>query len=201
VLQQLLPTLLLTDSSEKPSQQFFGHDRSDSSLAAAAAAGSASSSTATTTASDGSRLLLEPEPFRVLDGHTADIIDLCWNRTFFLLSASTDCTVRLWHVSQAQCLSVFKVLYYAFSMHMLCSKHMLCSISGGCLCTHVVHGSLCTYSKQNSVRQQKVLLKPGVYNTHTYVRTCSALAVMLCLECQSTQSALLLSICDAQLNH
>jgi len=36
-----------------------------------------------------------------------DIVDLSWNQNDFLLSASIDRTVRLWHVSSTECLHVF----------------------------------------------------------------------------------------------
>jgi WD40 repeat protein len=36
------------------------------------------------------------------------LLDLCWSKTQFLLSASMDKTVRLWHVSMDECLRVFK---------------------------------------------------------------------------------------------
>ena len=36
------------------------------------------------------------------------IVDFSWSKSGFLLSASLDCTVRLWHVSNDECLCVFK---------------------------------------------------------------------------------------------
>ena len=47
------------------------------------------------------------EPYRRWTGHGADIVDLSWNQNDFLLSASIDRTVRLWHVSTAECLHCF----------------------------------------------------------------------------------------------
>ena len=41
-------------------------------------------------------------------GHTFDVIDLAWSSNAFLLSASGDHTVRLWHVDRAGCLAVFQ---------------------------------------------------------------------------------------------
>lgn len=41
-------------------------------------------------------------------GHKADILDICWSKNFFLLSASMDKTVRLWHVSRKECLCCFQ---------------------------------------------------------------------------------------------
>jgi WD40 repeat protein len=39
-------------------------------------------------------------PFRRWRDHSEDIVDLSWNMNHFLLSASIDKTVRLWHVSR-----------------------------------------------------------------------------------------------------
>jgi len=44
----------------------------------------------------------------VLEGHTGDIIDLAWSKSNFLLSASTDKTVSLWHVSRDERLQFFR---------------------------------------------------------------------------------------------
>ena len=41
-------------------------------------------------------------------GHTADVLDLAWSKSQFLLTASMDKTVRLWHISMDDCLRVFK---------------------------------------------------------------------------------------------
>lgn len=64
---------------------------------------------------DGSTLLADPavavfqqRPCRVYTGHKQDVLDLCWSKTQFLLSASMDKTVRLWHASMDECLRVFK---------------------------------------------------------------------------------------------
>jgi len=51
--------------------------------------------------------LLKLEPYRRFGGHTADVIDLSWNKDNFLLSASIDKSVRLWHVARPDCLHVF----------------------------------------------------------------------------------------------
>lgn len=52
--------------------------------------------------------VLRSRPARLYRGHKQDILDLAWSRTNFLLSASMDKTVRLWHVSMDECLRVFK---------------------------------------------------------------------------------------------
>lgn len=52
--------------------------------------------------------LLSRTPFRIFQDHSADVIDLAWSRSNFLLSASVDKSVRLWHVSRDDCLQVFR---------------------------------------------------------------------------------------------
>jgi len=45
--------------------------------------------------------VLDPHPIATFTGHTADVLDVSWSAGSFLLSASLDCTVRLWHVHVA----------------------------------------------------------------------------------------------------
>jgi len=45
---------------------------------------------------------------REYDGHTSSILDLSWSKNNFLLSSSMDKTVRLYHISRAECLCAFK---------------------------------------------------------------------------------------------
>lgn len=52
--------------------------------------------------------LIWPSPFRVFVGHTLDVIDISWSRSHFILSASADHNVRLWHVTRGDCLQVFR---------------------------------------------------------------------------------------------
>ncbi|KAJ2724045.1 hypothetical protein GGI07_002250 [Coemansia sp. Benny D115] len=52
--------------------------------------------------------LLEPVPFRSYVGHTADVLALSWSKNGFLLSASADRTVRLWHPHRPECLCTFR---------------------------------------------------------------------------------------------
>lgn len=47
-------------------------------------------------------------PFTSYVGHTADVLDLAWSKNYFTLSSSMDKTVRLWHVSQKECLCCFQ---------------------------------------------------------------------------------------------
>ena len=47
------------------------------------------------------------EAFRTYVGHKADVLDLCWSKSQFLLSSSMDKSVRLWHISMDGCLRVF----------------------------------------------------------------------------------------------
>ncbi|WIA38459.1 hypothetical protein OEZ86_001782 [Tetradesmus obliquus] len=46
-------------------------------------------------------------PVRQYVGHAEDILDISWSAGGFLLSASLDKNVRLWHLSQPGCLRVF----------------------------------------------------------------------------------------------
>lgn len=52
--------------------------------------------------------LFHSSPYRIFHGHTGDITYISWSKSNFLLSASVDTTVRLWHVSRDDCLQVFK---------------------------------------------------------------------------------------------
>jgi WD40 repeat protein len=60
---------------------------------------------------DGERLLRAPvfrtTPVREYRGHTGSIHDLAWSKNNFLLSASSDKTVRLWYPFLPDCLHVF----------------------------------------------------------------------------------------------
>jgi WD repeat-containing protein 44 len=60
----------------------------------------------------GSKSLSAPvflsRPYREFKGHSAEILTLSWSKNDFLLSGSTDKTVRLWHPSQPTCLRVFQ---------------------------------------------------------------------------------------------
>ncbi|KAL7530813.1 hypothetical protein ACHAXR_003686, partial [Thalassiosira sp. AJA248-18] len=52
--------------------------------------------------------ILSSDPVQRFKDHTADVIDLSWSSTNFLLSASLDSSVRLYHFSKPGCLHVFK---------------------------------------------------------------------------------------------
>ena len=58
---------------------------------------------------DGEESVFMPKPFAEYSGHKADLLDISWSKNFFLLSASMDKTVRLWHVSRIECLCIFQV--------------------------------------------------------------------------------------------
>lgn len=52
--------------------------------------------------------VLSPKPYRVYQGHKQDVLELCWSKSQFVLSASMDKTVKLWHLSMDECLRTFK---------------------------------------------------------------------------------------------
>ena len=52
--------------------------------------------------------VIYPIPYRIYLGHKADVVDIAWSKANFLLSASIDKTVRLWHISRAKCLCLFQ---------------------------------------------------------------------------------------------
>ena len=64
----------------------------------------------------GSEYIIYQRPYRVYCGHKLDIIDLSWSTSHFLLSASIDSTVRLWHVARNKCLRVFRHSDYVTSI-------------------------------------------------------------------------------------
>lgn len=44
--------------------------------------------------------IFSSQPIRSYHGHKADVIDVAWSRSNFILSASMDNTVKLWHVTR-----------------------------------------------------------------------------------------------------
>jgi len=52
--------------------------------------------------------ILSSEPLQIFNEHGKDIVDMSWSRTNFLLSASLDKTVRLWHPTRPVCLKLFR---------------------------------------------------------------------------------------------
>lgn len=60
--------------------------------------------------------IFEIEPVQVFRGHSAEILDCAWSVNNFLLSASMDKTVRLWHHSRPDALGIFQHLDYVTSV-------------------------------------------------------------------------------------
>eukprot|EP00218_Dolichomastix_sp_CCMP3274_P012169 CAMPEP_0170133782 /NCGR_PEP_ID=MMETSP0033_2-20121228/1537_1 /TAXON_ID=195969 /ORGANISM="Dolichomastix tenuilepis, Strain CCMP3274" /LENGTH=828 /DNA_ID=CAMNT_0010369309 /DNA_START=12 /DNA_END=2498 /DNA_ORIENTATION=+ len=87
-------------SSDAPSSE---QDESGSSRSGGGGGGGGGGGAGT----NGAKVLIEPEPFREYSGHKADVLDLSWSSTHFLLSSSMDKSVRLWHVSMTECLRIF----------------------------------------------------------------------------------------------
>eukprot|EP00163_Fabomonas_tropica_P027326 TRINITY_DN5224_c0_g2_i1.p1 TRINITY_DN5224_c0_g2~~TRINITY_DN5224_c0_g2_i1.p1 ORF type:complete len:668 (+),score=87.09 TRINITY_DN5224_c0_g2_i1:476-2479(+) len=52
--------------------------------------------------------LIDPTPVHVFKGHRADVLDIQWSKNFFILSASMDKTVRLWHPDHPKILGNFQ---------------------------------------------------------------------------------------------
>ncbi|RZC80684.1 hypothetical protein C5167_043255 [Papaver somniferum] len=50
---------------------------------------------------------LSERPVCSFRGHLADVLDLSWSKSQYLLSSSMDKTVRLWHMSSNSCLKTF----------------------------------------------------------------------------------------------
>ena len=60
--------------------------------------------------------IFESDPVQILRGHTAEILDCAWSSNNFLLTASMDKTVRLWHHSRPDALGIFQHLDYVTSV-------------------------------------------------------------------------------------
>ncbi|KAM0847051.1 hypothetical protein ACQ4PT_055265 [Festuca glaucescens] len=50
---------------------------------------------------------LSEKPVKTFEGHSEDVLDLCWSKSQYLLSSSMDKTVKLWHMSSLSCLKTF----------------------------------------------------------------------------------------------
>mmetsp|Transcript_12923 Transcript_12923/g.26056 ORF Transcript_12923/g.26056 Transcript_12923/m.26056 type:complete len:1099 (+) Transcript_12923:86-3382(+) len=74
--------------------------------------------------------IISSEPVQRYRDHTADVIDLSWSHTNFLLTASVDKSVRLYHFSKSNCLHLFKHanLVASVDFHPLDDRYF---ISGG----------------------------------------------------------------------
>lgn len=76
-----------------------------------------------------------PQPFAEYEGHTADVLDVSWSKSNFILSSSMDKTVRLWHISRAECLCVFHHVEFvtAIAFHPRDDRYLIGICS--CICT------------------------------------------------------------------
>lgn len=52
-------------------------------------------------------VMIDPSPWQIWEAHKGDVVALSWSRNDFLLSASLDKSVRLWHTTQRSCLHCF----------------------------------------------------------------------------------------------
>lgn len=52
-------------------------------------------------------VMIDPTPWQIWEAHKGDVVALSWSRNDFLLSASLDKSVRLWHTTQRNCLHCF----------------------------------------------------------------------------------------------
>ncbi len=52
--------------------------------------------------------IFRQEPVQEFRGHTGAVLDMSWSKNNFLLSASMDQSVRLWHYSRPDCLGIFR---------------------------------------------------------------------------------------------
>lgn len=57
---------------------------------------------------DSTFFVMAPKPLCSYRGHTADVLDISWSRNYFILSSGMDRTVKLWHLSRAECLCCFQ---------------------------------------------------------------------------------------------
>ena len=48
---------------------------------------------------------INPQPYRIYTGHEGVIVDIAWSQSEFILSASTDRTVCLWHLTSTECIA------------------------------------------------------------------------------------------------
>ena len=51
--------------------------------------------------------VFHPKPFKIFKEHTFDVLDLDWSKNNFLLTASMDKTVKLWHLDRRESLRTF----------------------------------------------------------------------------------------------
>ncbi|XP_022709249.1 WD repeat-containing protein 44-like isoform X2 [Varroa jacobsoni] len=103
-----------------------------------------------------------PQPFAEYEGHTADVLDVSWSKSNFILSSSMDKTVRLWHISRAECLCVFHHVEFvtAIAFHPRDDRYFL-------------SGSLDGKLRLWNIPDKKVHLWNELEGTHTKLITCA----------------------------
>lgn len=82
-------------------------------------------------------------PFVVCRGHTSDVTDLSWSKNDFLLSSSTDRTMRLWHPKAKGCLRSIRLsdIVTSVSFHPTDEQICIAGLSNGTVTMcHVKNG-------------------------------------------------------------
>lgn len=93
--------------------------------------------------SSGYAYIRNASPFVVCRGHTSDITDLSWSKNDFLLSASADRTMRLWHPKAKGCLRSIRLsdIVTSVSFHPTDEQICIAGLSNGTVkMCHVKNG-------------------------------------------------------------
>jgi len=108
-IQDKIPTFSSVDSNKSSTSTSMNTtSTTTTTTAAAAAAPTPTTWNNTNTPPLGINVpILSSQPIRTFRGHTLDVVDLSWSSSSYLLSASLDKTIRLWHPSRETCLKTF----------------------------------------------------------------------------------------------